>query len=115
MPTYHRMNVSTSMSGENSMGHKDAQHSNWTAAGNGRATRQNHEAPEHKEHGGNRNFNAAFVVLVGIFLWLVQPTRADVSGTILGTVTDPTTAVVPGAKVVLRNVNTGLVRETVTD
>lgn len=35
-------------------------------------------------------------------------------GTILGTVTDTTGAVVPGAKVTVRNVDTGLVRETET-
>jgi hypothetical protein len=41
--------------------------------------------------------------------------RADVTGKIIGTVTDPTGAVVPGAKVTLRNPNTGLVRTLQTD
>src|SRR5438128_1973731 len=42
-------------------------------------------------------------------------TRADVGGTILGTVTDPSGATVPGARVTLRNADTGLVRNTTTD
>jgi len=43
------------------------------------------------------------------------PSRAQTfRGTILGTVTDPTGAVVPGAMVTIRNVDTGLVRTTET-
>ena len=41
--------------------------------------------------------------------------RADVGGAILGTVTDPSGAAVPGAQVTLRNPDTGLVRNTTTD
>ena len=41
--------------------------------------------------------------------------RADVGGAILGTVTDPSGAAVPGARVTLRNPDTGLVRNTTTD
>src|SRR4029079_8892005 len=36
-------------------------------------------------------------------------------GTILGTVTDPNGAVVPGAKVTVKNTSTGLERSTTTD
>src|SRR6516164_2239703 len=93
---------------ENSMCYKCAQYSNWAAE-------YYRQAPRHYDDRINPNFNAIAAALVCIFLWFVQPATADVSGTILGTVTDPTAAVVPGAKVVLRNANTGLVRETVTD
>jgi hypothetical protein len=41
--------------------------------------------------------------------------RADVTGTILGSVTDPSDAVIPGAEVTLHNSLTGLVRTTQTD
>ena len=41
--------------------------------------------------------------------------RADITGKILGTVVDPTGAIVPGAKVTLRNLNTGLSRQLQTD
>ena len=53
--------------------------------------------------------HASLFALMAISLWMAQPVSADVFGTILGTVTDATGAVVPGAKVVLRNANTGLV------
>src|SRR2546425_2964533 len=51
----------------------------------------------------------AFVVLAAVSL-MAQTFR----GTILGTVTDPQGAVVVGAKVTVRNVNTGLERTTQT-
>ena len=51
----------------------------------------------------------AFFVLAATSL-MAQTFR----GTILGTVTDPSGAVVPGAKVVVRNVATGLERTTQT-
>ena len=41
--------------------------------------------------------------------------RADVTGAILGTVTDPTGAVIVAAHVALRNQNTGLNRSAATD
>ena len=44
-----------------------------------------------------------------------QPLLADISGKVLGTVTDPTGAVVVGAVVTLRNSNTGLARTVTTD
>jgi hypothetical protein len=59
--------------------------------------------------------NTWLPALVIIFLAIVQPAGADVFGVILGTVTDATGAVVPGAKVVLRNAGTGLMREAETD
>ena len=51
----------------------------------------------------------AFFVLAATSL-MAQTFR----GTILGTVTDPSGAVVPGAKVAVRNVNTGQERTTQT-
>ena len=50
-----------------------------------------------------------------LLLSVAQPLQADVAGVILGTVTDPSGAVVPGAKVVLRKADTGLTRAAVTD
>jgi len=44
-----------------------------------------------------------------------QPVWGQVSGRFLGRVTDASDAAVPGANVTLRNINTGLVRETSTD
>ena len=55
-------------------------------------------------------FLTAFIFSLG-----VAPSRAQTfRGTILGTVTDTTGAVVPGATVTIRNLNTGLVRTTET-
>lgn len=59
-------------------------------------------------------FSALAVLATGILLFLAQPTLADVTGSILGVVTDPSSAGVPNAKVTLRNLTTGLVRQTVT-
>jgi hypothetical protein len=56
-----------------------------------------------------------FLTLGVIVLWGVPLIRADVYGVILGTVKDPSGALVPGAKVVLQNKHTGLVREATTD
>lgn len=57
----------------------------------------------------------ALTVLAASFLWVRQPLMADVAGTILGAVADPSGAAVPGATVILRNPDTGLVRQTTTD
>ncbi|HSH16120.1 MAG TPA: carboxypeptidase-like regulatory domain-containing protein, partial [Verrucomicrobiae bacterium] len=54
------------------------------------------------------------VALLGIALLPLGASAQTYRGTILGTVTDPSGAVVPGAKVTVRNVNTGLIRETET-
>ncbi|MGH9430111.1 MAG: carboxypeptidase regulatory-like domain-containing protein [Terriglobia bacterium] len=51
---------------------------------------------------------AAMVVLAAAL-------RADVNGTVLGTVLDPSDAAVPGAVVVLRNADTGATRTAKTD
>src|SRR5207248_9820920 len=55
---------------------------------------------------------------LSVLLWLVLVSASLLAqtfrGTILGTVTDPQGAVVSGAKVTVRNVNTGLERTTQT-
>jgi len=61
------------------------------------------------------NVNKVLLIVGALLLWSVPLIRADVYGVILGSVTDPTGAVVPSAKVVLQNNHTGLVREAVTD
>jgi len=56
------------------------------------------------------------LALAGWFLAMVpQPLWADVTGTILGNVADPTGAAVSGAHVTLQNSLTGLIRRTVAD
>src|SRR5256714_7206764 len=60
---------------------------------------------------------ARIAFLLGALVCLFcAPTHAQTfRGTILGTVTDPNGALVPGAKVTAKNVGTGIERETVTD
>ena len=50
-----------------------------------------------------------------VIFCMARPSRADVTGTILGSVVDQSGAVVPGATVTLRNLNTGLQRTTAAD
>ena len=57
----------------------------------------------------------ALVMAGWVLTWASQPLWADVTGTILGNVTDPTGAAVPGAHVTLQNSLTGLIRSTVSD
>ena len=58
---------------------------------------------------------ASCVLLFGIMCLVASSTlRADVTGSILGVVHDPTQAVVAGAKIVATNVETNLTRETIT-
>ena len=55
-------------------------------------------------------------VLVSVaILFAVTPLRADITGTILGVVTDPSGAAIPGASVSLRNSSTGFARQATTD
>ncbi|HYN09995.1 MAG TPA: TonB-dependent receptor [Vicinamibacterales bacterium] len=53
------------------------------------------------------------ILLVGLFSSTVA--AQTVTGTVQGTVSDPTGAVLPGASVVLRNLDTGAVRELTTN
>src|SRR2546429_4234100 len=54
------------------------------------------------------------IILVFVLLAAVSLSAQTFRGTILGTVTDPSGAVVSGAKVTVRNVATGLERTTAT-
>ncbi len=54
------------------------------------------------------------MILVFFFLAAISLSAQTFRGTILGTVTDPSGAVLAGAKVTVRNVNTGLERTTQT-
>ena len=54
-------------------------------------------------------------VVCASFLLAASSMRADVSGKILGTVTDTSGAAIPAATVSLHNANTGFERKTVTD
>ncbi len=56
----------------------------------------------------------ARIVLVFVLLAAISLSAQTFRGTILGTVTDPTGAVVAGAKVTIKNVGTGLERTTQT-
>lgn len=61
----------------------------------------------------DKSFRWIFILLV---LFLAVPASAQTfRGTILGTVTDPNGAVIPGFTVTVRNNNTGLERTAVTD
>src|ERR1700689_1751693 len=52
---------------------------------------------------------------VACLLTIAQALRADVVGTISGTVTDRSGAVIPNAKVELKNADTGYDRQTAVD
>ncbi|MGA2631433.1 MAG: carboxypeptidase regulatory-like domain-containing protein [Terriglobia bacterium] len=54
-------------------------------------------------------------MLIATLLWLAPALRADVTGAVLGSVTDPSGAAVPGAKVTLHNPDTGFNRTATTD
>ena len=50
------------------------------------------------------------LLILGLIALLAQPARAQGGATIVGTVTDPTGAVLPGAKITLTNTATGFIR-----
>jgi hypothetical protein len=54
------------------------------------------------------------ISIVSIILFSVQTSRADVTGSILGTVHDRSQGVVAGARIVITNVSTNLKQETVS-
>src|SRR5580658_10891733 len=54
------------------------------------------------------------IVLVFVLLAALTVSAQTFRGTILGTATDPSGAVLPGAKVTVKNVGTGLERTTET-
>jgi hypothetical protein len=63
---------------------------------------------------GNRFAGVAFALAI-VVLGIPSPSRAQgLTGQISGTVTDVTGAVLPGVTVTVKNVGTGLTRETVT-
>jgi hypothetical protein len=68
--------------------------------------------------GSSRALRGASLLVVGLFLMALVPSAAGaqaVTGTLLGTVTDSTGAVVTGAKVTVTNQNTGFTRSVTTD
>src|SRR5262249_32719762 len=54
------------------------------------------------------------LVVVGLFSLIAQPAFADLTGDVLGTVTDASGAGVAGAKVTIKNLGTGAVRVVTT-
>src|ERR1700683_1701084 len=61
-----------------------------------------------------RAIDPAGWLLPALFLFLPLPIWAQATGTIGGTVTDPTGAVIPGAKITAKRVETGVSQSTVT-
>jgi len=61
-----------------------------------------------------RSRSACIFSLLFVALICCNPARADVTGSILGVVHDPTQAVVAGARIVATNADTNLTRETVS-
>ena len=67
---------------------------------------------------GRKAFVGNLIAMVAVVLSLCAPGVAHAQtfrGTILGTVTDNTGAVIPGAEVSVRNIETGIIRTTETD
>ena len=57
-----------------------------------------------------------YLLLLAVCYWsLATPLMADITGSILGVVTDATGGAIPGASVSLRNSSTGLTRHATTD
>src|SRR5690242_1139366 len=56
-----------------------------------------------------------FIAVMVLSCLFVLPAFAALTGDIQGTVIDPTGAVVPGAKITIKNTSTGVTRELTTD
>src|SRR5262245_45611606 len=64
----------------------------------------------------NRGYRAAwFLVLTVLIAGMASVARAQSTGTLRGTITDPQGGATPGVTVVVRNQATGVERTTVTD
>jgi hypothetical protein len=63
---------------------------------------------------GMRHLAAIAVTIVGVGAWCPSLEAQTVTGTLQGTVTDTTSAALPGVTVTIRNVDTGLLREVTT-
>jgi hypothetical protein len=62
----------------------------------------------------SKELRTAGWLLLALFLLLPLPIWAQATGAIVGTVTDPTGAVIPGAKITAKRVETGVSQSTVT-
>jgi hypothetical protein len=71
------------------------------------------QSPTHAQY--SEYISSIIRALLLLILLTAVASAQTFRGTILGTVTDPTGAVVPGAKITVKNINTGLERSTSTD
>ena len=67
------------------------------------------------QNSSRKTSTATRVLLAGFFLWASYAHAQKVNGTIVGTITDSSGSVVPGAKLTVTELNTGISRALVTD